>query len=100
MEQICRKQTVAVSRPVMDVQEEYTLSGDFVLPEYCPDVAVVLKCLITPYIVSRQWSGDQLMLSGTWMRNANVCGRPNSASRCPAPCMQTGSRKMPWCRSR
>lgn len=65
MEQICRKQTVAVSRPVMDVQEEYTLSGDFVLPEYCPDVAVVLKCLITPYIVSRQWSGDQLMLSGT-----------------------------------
>ncbi len=65
MDNACQKQTVMLSRPVMDIHEEYVLSGDFVLPEYCPDVAVVLKCVLTPYISGRQWNGDQLMLEGT-----------------------------------
>ena len=65
MDFTCQKQTVMLPRPAMNMHEEYVLSGDFVLPEYCPDVAVVLKCQITPYVASRQWNGDQLVLDGT-----------------------------------
>ncbi len=65
MESLLQKQTVPVIHAVLDKSEEYILSSDFVLPEYCPDVAVVLKCTVTPYIHNRQWSGNQLLLDGT-----------------------------------
>ncbi len=65
MQHLLQKDTVSVTMPVVDGTEEYVLSGDFILPEYCPDVAVVLKCLVTPYIQSRHYSGDMLMLDGT-----------------------------------
>ena len=65
MENLLKKQTVSIAAPVLDRQEECALSGDFMLPEYCPDVAVVLKCLVSPRIQNRQWSGDQLLLDGT-----------------------------------
>lgn len=64
MDNLMQKKTVPITRSVMDVREEYVLSGDFVLPEYCPDVAVVLKCAISPRIQSRQWNGGQLTLDG------------------------------------
>ncbi len=64
MEQLLQKQTVSVTQTVLDAVEEYIISGDFILPEYCPDVAVVLKCIVTPHIQSRRWSGDALTLDG------------------------------------
>lgn len=64
MDSLMQKKPVPVTRSVMDAREEYVLSGDFVLPEYCPDVAVVLKCAISPRVQSRQWNGNQLTLDG------------------------------------
>lgn len=64
MEQLLHKQTVSVTQTVLNTAEEYVISGDYILPEYCPDVAVVLKCLVTPHIQSRRWSGDALTLDG------------------------------------
>ena len=58
------RQVVSVIHPVLEKQEEYVISGDFVLPEYCPDIAVVLKCMVTPYVNNRQWSNGQLLLDG------------------------------------
>lgn len=65
MDELLRRQTVTVSRSVLDAREEYLFSGDYVLPEYCPDVAVVLKCRITPRVQNRRISGEQLQLDGT-----------------------------------
>ena len=65
MDGLLRRQTVTVSRSVLDAREEYLFSGDYVLPEYCPDVAVVLKCRITPRVQNRRISGEQLQLDGT-----------------------------------
>lgn len=65
METITQKQSIPILKSVMDVKEEYVLSNDYVLPEYCPDVAAVLKCMIVPYIQNRQCTGDQLLLEGT-----------------------------------
>lgn len=45
-------------------QEEAPISGEYVLPEYCPDVATILKCYAYPRLQNRQWSGDQLMVDG------------------------------------
>ena len=64
MEQLLKKKSVRLSGLAMDKQEECPISGEYTLPEYCPDVAVVLKCFAYPRILSRQWSGDQLLLDG------------------------------------
>ncbi|MBQ5841167.1 MAG: DUF3794 domain-containing protein [Clostridia bacterium] len=65
MDNLLKKQTVIVSRTAADSVQECTYSADYMLPEYCPDVAVVLKCLATPRVQNRQWSGEQLTLDGT-----------------------------------
>lgn len=65
MDSKMNKQAIPLLRPVLDAREEYVLSNDFVLPEYCPDMAVVLKCMVTPLIHSRQWTAGQLMLEGS-----------------------------------
>lgn len=64
MEQLLRKSTVQVTGCALDEQQECPISGEYNLPEYCPDVAVVLKCFADPHIQNRQWSGDQLLLDG------------------------------------
>lgn len=64
MEQLLHKRSIAVTETVLDAHEEYAISGDCILPEYCPDVAVVLKCVITPQIQSRRWNGDAFSVDG------------------------------------
>ena len=64
MEQLLQKQKMMVTKSVLNATEEYVLSGDYILPEYCPDVAVVLKCVVTPRLQSRRWSGDTFMVDG------------------------------------
>ena len=55
---------VCYARCFMDTTEECGFNGDYTLPEYCPDIAVVLKCLSVPRLQSRQFSGDNLLLDG------------------------------------
>lgn len=64
MEQLLHKQRIAITESVLDAVEEYAVSGDFILPEYCPDVAVVLKCVITPQLHSRRWNGEAFTVDG------------------------------------
>lgn len=64
MEQLLQRQKMTVTKLVLDATEEYIISGDYILPEYCPDVAVVLKCVVTPRLQSRRWSGDTFMVDG------------------------------------
>ncbi len=64
MDSRLQKQTVAAMAPLFPQNEELVISSDFVLPEYCPDVAVVLKCIVAPRIQNRQWSSGQLLLDG------------------------------------
>ncbi len=64
MEQLLQKHLVSAGRCVLDCQEECAVAADYTLPDYCPDIAVVLKCLVTPRVQNRQWSGEQLLLDG------------------------------------
>lgn len=65
MENMLQKLTVPSTRYVLNVQEDCAITGDYMLPDYCPDIAVVLKCVISPWIQNRHWSGNQLLLDGT-----------------------------------
>ncbi|MBQ4612533.1 MAG: DUF3794 domain-containing protein [Clostridia bacterium] len=65
MEQLLQKQSMTLMNAVLDATQDYVLGGDFILPEYCPDVAVVLKCLIKPYVQSRRFNGNVLTVDGT-----------------------------------
>lgn len=52
------------SKRILDAVEECGVGGDFTLPEYCPDIAVVLKCVLTPYVQNRQWSSERFLVDG------------------------------------
>lgn len=47
-----------------NTQAECPVDGDFLLPDYCPDIAAVLKCMLTPAVLSRRQSGDKLLVDG------------------------------------
>ena len=62
MDDLLKKRLVPLSQCMIDCREECTVSGEFTLPDYCRDIAVVLKCMMTPYIQNRQLSGEQLLV--------------------------------------
>ncbi len=64
MDTVFDKKTPAVIQHSIRKSEEYTINGDMVLPEFCPDVATVLKCTVTPCFQNRQWSAEQLLIDG------------------------------------
>ena len=65
MDALVNKRSVQLPKRVLDRKEECGISGEYTLPEYCPDIAVVLKCFASPHIQNRQWSGDQLLVDGS-----------------------------------
>lgn len=62
MDNLLHKHSVPVSQCILNSQEECGVSGEFSLPDYCPDIAVMLKCMMTPCILNRQWSADRLLI--------------------------------------
>lgn len=56
---------ISVCDILADVFSEQPVDGDFVLPDYCPDIAAVLKCTLTATVQSRQLNTDRLLADGT-----------------------------------
>ncbi len=46
------------------IAAECTVDADCLLLDYCPDIAAVLKCTMTPAVLARRWSGDKLLVEG------------------------------------
>lgn len=65
MEPLLNMHSIRLSKRALDQQEECPITGEYVLPEYCQDIAVILKCFAYPRIQNRQWSSDQLLVDGT-----------------------------------
>ena len=55
---------IAVCETLFDDFDERPVDCDFVLPDYCPDIAAVLKCTLKPVVQSKQLSGDRLIADG------------------------------------
>ncbi len=43
---------------------ECPVDGEYLLPDYCPDIAAVLKCTMTPVVLARRIGGDKLVVEG------------------------------------
>lgn len=59
------KTAAAISEWICDERDERPIDGEFALPDYCPEVAAVLKCLVEPLIQTRQMAGDRVVAEGT-----------------------------------
>jgi hypothetical protein len=58
------KEPVFLNEVVYDGQTEQGVEFDYVLPDYYPDIFKVLKCTLTPAIISHSVSGSQLFCDG------------------------------------
>ena len=56
---------ISSTQTLFDDFEEHPVDCDFVLPDYLPDIAAVLKCTMRPMIQTKQMSGDRVMADGT-----------------------------------
>ena len=64
MDNLLNLESLCFTRCFMDSTEECGFNGEYILPEYCADVAAVLKCVAEPRLQNRQFSGDKLLLDG------------------------------------
>ena len=55
---------IGTMEPLFDDFDERPVDCDFVLPDYLPDIAAVLKCTMKPVVQSKQLSGDRLIADG------------------------------------
>ncbi|MDR2559679.1 MAG: DUF3794 domain-containing protein [Oscillospiraceae bacterium] len=58
------KEPVFLNEVVYDGQTEQGVEFDYVLPDYYPDIFKVLKCTLTPAIISHSVSGSQFFCDG------------------------------------
>ena len=56
---------VGLTQTVFDDVEERPVDGDFVLPDYLPEITAILKCRMRPVVQSHQISGDRVIADGT-----------------------------------
>lgn len=64
MKLLLDKEPVFLTETVCDGQAEQGVEFDYVLPDYYPDIFKILRCTLTPGIVSYSVSGTQLFLDG------------------------------------
>lgn len=56
---------IAINRPVFDGNSEQPIDLDIALPDYCPDIARILKCQAVPQVTARSLVGDRLTVEGS-----------------------------------
>ncbi len=64
MKLLLDKEPVFLTETVYDGQAEQGVEFDYVLPDYYPDIFKILKCTLTPGVVSYSISGTQLFIDG------------------------------------
>lgn len=73
---------ISVPETLFDDFDERPVDCDFVLPDYCPDIAAVLKCSLKPVIQSKQLSGDRFIVDGQSMIRVMYLDEARKCVRC------------------
>ena len=76
------KEPVFLSEVVYDGQVEQGVEFDYVLPDYYPDIFKVLKCSLTPCVVSHSISGNQLYCDGVVYIKVLYLSRESNTVNC------------------
>lgn len=82
MEYKVRKEPVYLSEVIYDGQTEQGVEFDYVLPDYYPDIFKILKCTLTPCVVSYSVSGSQLFCDGVVYIKVLYLSEANSRINC------------------
>lgn len=56
---------IAINEVVYEGGAEQPVDCEITLPDYCPDIARVLKCVVTPRVFSNTIIGDRVTVEGT-----------------------------------
>ena len=59
------EEALTLREVLVDTTVEQPLESDMILPDYCPDVARLLKCEMVPGITSHQIGMEKLVVDGT-----------------------------------
>ena len=65
MDYTLEKQSVCTASSALDTVVQQLVDVDLTLPDYCPDIQKILKCMMTPKIFTKNISGGQLQIDGT-----------------------------------
>jgi len=82
MELKTAKESVFLSEVIYDGQVEQGVEFDYVLPDYYPDIFKVLKCSLTPCVISYSISGDRLYCDGVVYIKVLYLGSESSRINC------------------
>ncbi len=69
MENQMEKQTVSTERVLLEQSLEQPLDVEFVLPDYCPEIARILSCRVETTVLSPNCSGGAVNLDGNQQIN-------------------------------
>lgn len=61
------KQAVSVNEVIYEGVTEQPLECDVLLPDYCPDIQKILRCEVTPSLLSAAVNGDRASIGGVAM---------------------------------
>lgn len=64
MEIKLKKELLSTRELMFENTSEQTVDGDITLPDYCPDIKRILKCMVTPSMNSAQCVGDRITIDG------------------------------------
>lgn len=67
---------------IFDDCQEVPIDLDFGLPDYCPDIQRILKCIIKPKISSRNILGDRLNIDGNMQIKVMYIDSEKKSLRC------------------
>ena len=56
---------IGLAQTIFDDFDERPVDCDFVLPDFLPDIAAIMKCTLHPTVQTYQISGDRLSVDGT-----------------------------------
>lgn len=62
MELKLKKEIFKISELLFENTSEQSVDGDITLPDYCPDIKRILKCMVTPCVISEQCVGDRITI--------------------------------------
>lgn len=82
MELKLNKEPVYLSEVIYDGQAEQGVEFDYVLPDYYPDIFKILKCTLTPCVVSYSISGSQLFCDGVVYIRVMYLGADSNKINC------------------
>ena len=83
MEEMNRKaDAVFMTETLFDGQTEQGVELDHVLPDYYPEIFRILKCCLSPRVISAAVSGNKIMLDGVVLIKVLYLAENSTALHC------------------